>query len=116
MKKAFKFSYMVILSLMAFAISSCTSDYDYTGAPKVANEVFFSNTQESKIELSKSNSSFVITLHQYCIGPRCNHILNAGPDYQPDYCSKCGQHVNCSDVPWEEEVQLGYVRKEERCE
>lgn len=31
-------------------------------------------------------------------------------------CSKCGQHVNCSDVPWEEEVQLGYVRKEERCE
>lgn len=35
---------------------------------------------------------------------------------QPDYCSKCGQHVNCSDVPWEEEVQLGYVRKEERCE
>lgn len=30
--------------------------------------------------------------------------------------NKCGQHVNCSDVPWEEEVQLGYVRKEERCE
>ena len=59
---------------------------------------------------------FAITLHQYCICPRCNHILNAGPDYQPDYCSKCGQHVNCSDVPWEEEVQLGYVRKEERCE
>lgn len=50
------------------------------------------------------------------ICPRCNHILNAGPDYQPDYCSKCGQHVNCSDIPWEEEVQLGYVRKEERCE
>ena len=64
MKKAFKFSYMVILSLMVFAISSCTSDYDYTGAPKVANEVYFSNTQESKIELSKSNSSFVVTLHR----------------------------------------------------
>ena len=45
---------------------------------------------------------FVITLHQYCICPRCNHILNAGPDYQPDYCSKCGQHVNCSDVNWED--------------
>ena len=53
MKKAFKFSYMVLLSLVAFAISSCTSDYDYTGAPKVANEVFFSNTQESKIELDR---------------------------------------------------------------
>ena len=64
MKKAFKFSYMVLLSLVAFAISSCTSDYDYTGEPKVANEVFFSNTQESKIELSKSNSSFVVTLHR----------------------------------------------------
>ena len=64
MKKAFKFSYMVLLSLVAFAISSCTSDYDYTGAPKVANEVYFSNAQQSKIELSKSNSSFVITLHR----------------------------------------------------
>lgn len=29
---------------------------------------------------------------------------------------KCGQHVNCSDVNWEDEVHLGYVRKEERCE
>lgn len=55
---------MVLLSLVAFAISSCTSDYDYTGAPKVANEVYFSNAQQSKIELSKSNSSFVITLHR----------------------------------------------------
>lgn len=64
MKKAFKFSYMILLSLVAFAISSCTSDYDYTGAPKVANEVYFSNAQQSKIELSKSNSSFVITLHR----------------------------------------------------
>ena len=64
MKKAFKFSYMVLLSLVAFAISSCTSDYDYTGAPKVANEVYFSNAQQSKIELNKSNSSFVITLHR----------------------------------------------------
>lgn len=64
MKKAFKFSYMVLLSLVALAISSCTSDYDYTGAPKVANEVYFSNAQQSKIELSKSNSSFVITLHR----------------------------------------------------
>ena len=64
MKKILKFSYMVLLSLMAFAISSCTSDYDYTGAPKVANEVYFSNTQESTIQLSKSNSSFDITLHR----------------------------------------------------
>ena len=64
MKKAFKFSYMVLVSLVAFAISSCTNDYDYTGAPKAANEVYFSNTQESKIELSKSNSSFTITLHR----------------------------------------------------
>lgn len=64
MKKVLKFSYMVLLSLMAFAISSCTSDYDYKGAPKVANEVYFSNTQESTIQLSKSNSSFDITLHR----------------------------------------------------
>ena len=64
MKNILRFSYMVLVSLVAFAISSCTSDYDYTGAPKVANEVYFSNAQQSKIELSKSNSSFVITLHR----------------------------------------------------
>lgn len=88
----------------------------------LAENLKFLREQRGKTqqELAKlfgvEQKTFVITLHQYCICPRCNHILNAGPDYQPDYCSKCGQHVNCSDVPWEEEVQLGYVRKEERCE
>lgn len=55
---------------------------------------------------------FVITLHQYCICPRCNRILDAGPNCQPDYCDKCGQRVDCSGVNWEDEVHLGYVRKE----
>lgn len=64
MKNILRFSYMVLVSLVALAMSSCTSDYDYTGAPKVNNEVYFSNTQESTIELSKSNSSFDITLHR----------------------------------------------------
>lgn len=59
---------------------------------------------------------FVTTLHQYCICCRCNHILNAGPNYQPDYCSKCGQHIDWSKVSWEEDIQLGYAGKEENCE
>lgn len=80
MKKAFKFSYMVLLSLVAFAISSCTSDYDYTGAPKVANEVYFSNAQQSKIELSKSNSSFVVTLHRVKTEGEQTVLLNYTPD------------------------------------
>lgn len=80
MKNILRFSYMVLLSLVAFAISSCTSDYDYTGAPKVANEVYFSNTQQSKIELSKSNSSFVVTLHRVETKGELTVLLNYTPD------------------------------------
>ena len=55
---------------------------------------------------------FVVTLSQYCYCPRCNHILNAGLDYQPKYCDRCGQRVDCSNVSWKEDVTLGYERKE----
>lgn len=63
---------------------------------------------------------FVTTLHQYCICPGCNYILNAGPNYQPNYCSECGQHIDWSKVSWVEDVQLGfavgYAGKEKNCE
>jgi len=54
---------------------------------------------------------FVITEHenQYC--PRCNHILNAGPNYQPRYCSQCGQKINFSGVEWKGDRQLGYAER-----
>lgn len=56
---------------------------------------------------------FVITLHQYCICPRCGNVLNAGPQYQPKYCPECGQKVTFNGVKWKADVTLGYVRPEE---
>lgn len=106
MKKAFKFSYMVLLSLVAFAISSCTSDYDYTGAPKVANEVYFSNTQESKIELSKSNSSFVITLHRVKTEGEQTVLLNYTPDEGSIF--SVPNHVTFADGKAEAPITITY--------
>lgn len=106
MKKAFKFSYMVLLSLVAFAISSCTSDYDYTGAPKVANEVYFSNTQQSKIELSKSNSSFVVTLHRVETKGELTVLLNYTPDEGSIF--SVPNHVTFADGEAEAPITITY--------
>lgn len=106
MKKAFKFSYMVLLSLVAFAISSCTSDYDYTGAPKVANEVYFSNTQQSTIELSKSNSSFVVTLHRVETKGELTVLLNYTPDEGSIF--SVPNHVTFADGEAEAPITITY--------
>lgn len=106
MKKAFKFSYMVLLSLVAFAISSCTSDYDYTGAPKVANEVYFSNAQQSKIELSKSNSSFVVTLHRVKTEGEQTVLLNYTPDEGSIF--SVPNHVTFADGKAEAPITITY--------
>lgn len=106
MKNILRFSYMVLLSLVAFAISSCTSDYDYTGAPKVANEVYFSNTQQSKIELSKSNSSFVVTLHRVETKGELTVLLNYTPDEGSIF--SVPNHVTFADGEAEVPITITY--------
>lgn len=44
-----------------------------------------------------------------CYCPSCGDVLNAGPKYQPNYCSECGQKIDFSGMEWEEEKVLGYV-------
>lgn len=48
----------------------------------------------------------------YC--PKCNHTLNAGPNYQPIFCSDCGQQVDFSGVIWTEERGIGIDSKKLR--
>lgn len=55
---------------------------------------------------------FVVTLCQSCDCPRCGHYLSAGPNHQCRYCDQCGQRVDCSNVKWEEEIELGYARED----
>lgn len=47
--------------------------------------------------------------HYYC--PKCGFALNAGPNYQPKYCSECGQKIDFSGVKWKEEKELGYAQR-----
>lgn len=101
---------MVLASLVAFAISSCTSDYDYTGAPKVANEVYFSNTQQSKIELSKSNSSFVVTLHRVETKGELTVLLNYTPDEGSIF--SVPNHVTFADGEAEAPITITYNPKD----
>lgn len=54
---------------------------------------------------------FTYVEHKPCYCPRCNHVLNAGPNFQPKYCSECGQKIDFSGVKWEEEKVLGYVER-----
>ena len=49
-------------------------------------------------------------LQAFC--PRCNTGLNAGWNWQPKYCSECGQHIDFSSVEWwKEEKKLGYLKE-----
>lgn len=55
----------------------------------------------------------VITEHEYQHCPRCNHILNVGPNYQPKYCDQCGQKLDFSGVKWKKDKELGYSKRRE---
>lgn len=58
-------------------------------------------------EITYLKFGFVITEHENHYCPRCNHILNAGPNYQPKYCDQCGQKVSFAGIIWKEDKELG---------
>ncbi len=47
--------------------------------------------------------------HDIYICSRCKRVLDTGPNYQPQYCSECGQLVTFVSVEWREDRQKGYV-------
>lgn len=56
---------------------------------------------------------FAITECELYYCPRCGDGLNAGPNYQPRYCGKCGQKVNFNGTEWKEEKNLGFAERRE---
>lgn len=54
---------------------------------------------------------FVVTQQEQHYCPRCNSLLNAGPNYQPKYCDRCGQKISFAGIRWKQERELGFVRK-----
>lgn len=64
-------------------------------------------------EITYMKFGFVITEHENHYCPRCSHVLNAGPNYQPKYCDQCGQRVSFNGVIWKEDRHLGYISEKE---
>ena len=56
--------------------------------------------------------NFVKLEHEYHYCPVCGGALNAGPDYYPDFCEKCGQTLDFSRTEWKEDRQIGFVEPE----
>ena len=54
---------------------------------------------------------FVITDHEYQYCPRCNHVLNAGHNYQPKYFDHCGQKLDLSRLKWKEDKEIGFAER-----
>ena len=52
---------------------------------------------------------FVITEYQALSCPACGHTLNAGPQFQPNYCSECGQKLSYKGIAWRPEKFIGYT-------
>lgn len=59
---------------------------------------------------------FVITDQQCYDCPRCGEILNAGPNYQPRYCDKCGQKIDFSGTEWKKDRELEYAKRSDAYE
>ena len=64
MKKLAKSSYIALVSLIALAFSACTNDFEYSGVAAPENQVYFSNTLATKIEIDKNAGSFDVTLNR----------------------------------------------------
>lgn len=54
---------------------------------------------------------FVVTEHEKHLCPKCKSVLNAGPDYQPNYCSQCGQRVSFNGIEWKADKEIGTVKE-----
>lgn len=62
-------------------------------------------------EITYLKYGFVRTKCENYHCPRCNHVLNAGPNYQPRYCDQCGQKVTFAGIEWKEEKELGFEKE-----
>ena len=64
MKKITKLFSLVLISLVAFGISSCTDKYEYEQAAVPTSQVYFSKDQAKTITVDKKSNSFDINLYR----------------------------------------------------
>ncbi len=64
MNKIFSYCATLLFSVLAVSLTSCTEEYEYTGASVEGEQVYFSSALSSTVELSVSESSFVIPVNR----------------------------------------------------
>lgn len=65
----------------------------------------------SKIEIIV-RYNFVKLEHECHYCPVCGSVLNAGPNYHPNFCEKCGQALDFSETEWKEDRRIRFVEPE----
>ena len=55
---------MLLLSVLALTLGSCTEEYEYSAARVEGEQVYFSNTLSSTVNLSSTESSYAIQLNR----------------------------------------------------
>ena len=64
MKKITKLFSLVLISLVAFGISSCTDKYEYEQATVPSSQVYFNKDQATTITVDKKSSSFDVNIYR----------------------------------------------------
>lgn len=64
MKRIFNYCTMLLVSVLAFLLGSCTDEYEYTPAMAEGEQVYFSNALSSTVELNSTQSSIQIPVNR----------------------------------------------------
>ena len=64
MNKIFKYCSMLLLSVLALTLGSCTEEYEYSGAKAEGQQVYFSSELPSTQNLSSTESGFEVKLNR----------------------------------------------------
>ncbi len=96
MNRIFSYCTILLFSVLAFSLISCTEEYEYTGAVAEGEQVYFSNTLSSTVELSSSESSFQIPVNRINTSGSLTIPLNVDLPYGSN-CEATASSVTFAD-------------------
>ncbi len=103
MNKIFSYCAMLLFSALALSLVSCTEEYEYTGATAEGEQVYFSNTLSSTVDLSSSESSFQIPVNRL----NTSGSLTVPLDINLPYGSNC--EATSSSVTFDDGASVAYL-------
>lgn len=64
MNRIFNYCTLLLVSVLAFSLGSCTDEYEYTAAMAEGEQVYFSKALSSTVELNSTQSSIQIPVNR----------------------------------------------------